>query len=97
MLSEDVLTKRGSDLHRTSYLLSLDCHHESVLRVGKHALMFQILFLAISMQTGGKPLQKGGFIKKLFFFFRNSLAVTKGLNLQVLYDRIYALLRNPSE
>ena len=69
MLSEDVLTKRGSDLHRTSYLPSLDCHHESVLRVGKNALMFQILFLAISMQTGGKPLQKGGFIKKLFFFF----------------------------
>lgn len=78
MLSEDVLTKRGSDLHRTSYLPSLDCHHESVLRVGKHALMFQILFLAISMQTGGKPLQKGGFIKKLFFFFETRWRSPRG-------------------
>ena len=78
MLSEDVLTKRGSDLHRTSYLPSLDCHHESVLRVGKHALMFQILFLAISMQTGGKPLQKGGFIKKLLFFFETRWRSPRG-------------------
>lgn len=56
MRSEDVLTKRSSDLHRTSYLPSLDCQHESVFKVRKHALVFQILFLAISMQTGGKPL-----------------------------------------